>query len=368
MAFDVIALWKDLHQIPELGLQEFKTSAYVAAKLKELGYYDVEEHFAGTTGVVAYARSGNPGPTVMLRADMDALPFKNDDGSVSAVHACGHDSHTAMLLTVASNMVGKVKRGTLKLVFQPAEETLEGALALVKGGIVDDVDEAYAMHIRAPSDVPYGCLCSSIRHTASSFIRIDVKGKSSHGARPNLGASAVEAAVAIAQAVANIKLNPLKGWSCKVTRIHSEAAAINIIPDTGVLWIDARTETNDMMDELMVKLERAAKGAAESVGATATVSVPKEPIPAPTYSAEAGQEAADLIVELFGKDHLVPPCEGGGEDFHHYSKAKPTLKNTYIGLGADVKPGVHIRSMTFNPEALPVGVKFMTALALKKVG
>lgn len=368
MSYDVLEMWNDLHQIPELALQEFKTSAYVAAKLKEMGYYDVQTNFAGTTGVVAYARSGNPGPTMMIRADMDALPFKNEDGSISAVHACCHDGHTSMLLAVAANMIGKVKRGTLKLVFQPAEETIQGASLLIKGGVLDDVDEAYAMHVRALSDLPIGNFCASIRHTATCYLRIDVKGKSSHGARPNLAVSALETSVAIAQAIATLKLNPLQGWSCKVTRIHSEAAATNIIPDEGTLWVDARTETNAMMDELLEKLRRAVKGTAEAFGATATVTIPTEPIPAPTYTQENVKEVEDLIAELFGKDKVSPACEGGGEDFHHYSKAKPGLKNAYIGIGGGATPGVHIRSMTFQTAMLREGVKLMTALALKKVG
>ena len=107
----------ELHEIPELGFEEFKTSDYVADKLQKLGIEFVRG--VGGTGVLGIIRGAEPGPVMLLRADMDALPFKNADGSIERVHACGHDGHTAMLLAAASRLVGKIRRGTLKLLFQP---------------------------------------------------------------------------------------------------------------------------------------------------------------------------------------------------------------------------------------------------------
>ena len=118
--FDVVAMRTDLHQIPELGFNEHKTSDYVAAKLKEMGLEPIRG--IGGTGVVAYIDGTEPGPTVMLRADMDALPFVID-GKDACIHACGHDSHTAMVLATAAKLIGHVKKGRVKLFFQPAEET-----------------------------------------------------------------------------------------------------------------------------------------------------------------------------------------------------------------------------------------------------
>ena len=117
---DPVALWQDLHQIPELAMQEVKTSAYVAKTLEELGIPVTRN--VGGTGVVGYIRGEEPGPVLMLRADMDALPFTIDAGMRH--HACGHDSHTAMLLAAASRLVGTIKKGAVKLVFQPAEENI----------------------------------------------------------------------------------------------------------------------------------------------------------------------------------------------------------------------------------------------------
>ena len=143
--FDVVAMRTDLHQIPELGFNEHKTSDYVAAKLKEMGLEPIRG--IGGTGVVAYIDGTEPGPTVMLRADMDALPFVID-GKDACIHACGHDSHTAMVLATAAKLIGHVKKGRVKLFFQPAEETLFGALKSYDDGVLDDVDYAFGAHVR----------------------------------------------------------------------------------------------------------------------------------------------------------------------------------------------------------------------------
>ena len=138
MALNVVEIWRDLHKTPELGFEENKTSAYLAEALEKLGY--AVTRGVGKTGVMGVIRGAEPGPVLMLRADMDALPFRNDDGSIEAVHACGHDSHCAMVLAAASELAGRVRRGTLKILFQPGEETLHGALEVLKSGAVDDVD------------------------------------------------------------------------------------------------------------------------------------------------------------------------------------------------------------------------------------
>ena len=138
MALNVVEIWRDLHKPPELGFEENKTSAYLAEALEKLGF--AVTRGVGKTGVIGVIRGAEPGPVLMLRADMDALPFRNDDGSIEAVHACGHDSHCAMVLAAASELAGRVRRGTLKILFQPGEETLHGALEVLKSGAVDDVD------------------------------------------------------------------------------------------------------------------------------------------------------------------------------------------------------------------------------------
>lgn len=174
MNTDVVSLWRDLHAIPELGFHEVKTSAYAADAMRRLGY-EVHTGFGNTTAVVAYKRTSVPGPTVMVRCDMDALPFKNPDGSVVAVHACGHDAHVAMQIATAAQVADSIKKGTLKFLFQPAEETLDGALSVIDAGVLDDVDMAFGMHIRPVQDMPTGSFCAAVNYTSSAFIGIDIK-------------------------------------------------------------------------------------------------------------------------------------------------------------------------------------------------
>ena len=367
MSFDVVEMWKELHAMPELGFHEYKTSAYAAQKMREIGY-EVTEGFGNTTAVVAYKRTGVPGPTLMVRCDMDALPFKNEDGSITAVHACGHDSHVAMQLATAAKVFGYVKKGTLKFLFQPAEETLDGAVSVIKAGVLDDVDMAFGMHIRPEQDLVPGNFCAAVNYTSSTFIKIAVKGVSCHASRPHLGANAAEAAALITNAICAMKLNPLLGWSCKVTQIEAAAAAINVVPDSATLWLDARAQTNALMDELIAKVRVAAEFAAKAVGATAEVILPHSPIPAPNYSPELIAEAEEEIVRLFGKERLSPACGGGGEDFNYFAKEKPGLKNAYFGIGVGATPGLHNRAMHFDPKYLAGGVELMSAMILRKLG
>lgn len=361
---DVVAIWKELHQMPELGMHEFKTSAYLADALEKLGY-EVTRNVGGT-GVVGIKRGTEPGPVLMLRADMDALPFKNEDGTIECVHACGHDAHCAMMLTVAAELVDKVRKGTLKILFQPAEETLQGALAMLEAGVLDDVDIALGMHVRPVQDMPAGTACAAIRHTSSTFVHIDVQGRSAHASRPHLGVNCAEAAALITNAICAIKLNPAAVWSCKVTSIQANSAAYNIIPDRAKLTLDVRTQTNELMDELIEKIRVAAECAAKSVGATAEVK-PGSIIPAAVYDEDLVEEVARTIREELGEDKLAKDCGGGGEDFHHFKKAKPQLKAAYFGVGAGCTPGLHARNMTFDERQLANGVKIMVAMALKKI-
>ena len=363
---NVVDVWKDLHQTPELGFEEEKTSAYIAEKLEAMGY-TVERGIA-KTGLLVTVKGEAPGPVLMLRADMDALPFKNDDGTIERIHACGHDAHSAMLLVTAQNLVGKVKRGTLKILFQPAEETLWGALEVIKTGVVDDVDLALGCHIRPIQDIPGGHLAAAIRHSASTFGEIRIKGRAAHGSRPHLGVNCAEAAAMATMGVCAIKLNPAKTWSAKVTSIHAAAAATNIIPDEALLKLDLRAETNELMDELIEKLKRVAAGVAETFGAEAEFVLPGVVIPAAVYDESLVAEVAETIKEEVGPEALSPDCGGGGEDFHFFAKKRPHIKAAYFGVGVACTPGLHDRRMHFDAQYLENGVRVMTAMALKKVG
>lgn len=366
MALNVVEIWRDLHKTPELGFEENKTSAYLAEALEKLGF--AVTRGVGKTGVMGVIRGAEPGPVLMLRADMDALPFRNDDGSIEAVHACGHDSHCAMVLAAASELADRVRRGTLKILFQPGEETLHGALEVLKSGAVDDVDIALGCHVRPIQDIPTGTCAAAVRHTSSTFADIVIHGRTAHASRPHLGVNCAEVAAAVTQAVAAIKGDPAKVWSCKVTSIQACAAAVNIIPDTATLKLDIRAQTNELMDELLEKVRMAAAGTAAAYGATAEVILPGVVIPAAVYDEDLVAELAGTIREVLGDECLARDCGGGGEDFHFFKKERPHIRAAYFGVGAGCTPGLHARNMTFDETQLDMGVRVLTATALKHVG
>lgn len=362
---NVVEVYNDLHKTPELGFQEFKTSAYIAQKLKEMGY-EVTTGI-GKTGVVAIEKGAEAGPCVMIRADMDALPFKVN-GEDKVIHACGHDSHCAMLLAIASRLQGKIKRGTLKLLFQPGEETLKGALSVIDDGVLEDVDIALGLHIRPATDIPDGTVAAALMHSASIFVRIDVEGLSSHASRPHLGVNCAEMLAAIVQNAGLLKFAPTLTWSMKCTKIDVGGAAINVIPDKGYCMYDVRAQTNPLMKDMLEKLEKSAQSTAAAFGGKAKMTLLGDVIPACEYDDELVKEMSDCIAETLGADKLRATSIGGGEDFHFFKIKKPSLRTAYIGVGTGATPGLHHPDMKLNPESLINGVKVMEAFALKYLG
>lgn len=359
-------IYDDLHQIPELGFEEFKTSAYLADKLEELGY-KVTRNIGGT-GVIGEIKGAEPGPVMLVRADMDALPFLID-GEMKRIHACGHDAHSAMLLAAAAELVGKVKRGTLRILFQQAEETLKGALAVIDAGVIEDVDIALGLHIRPIQDIAYGEMSPAVRHASTSFVKIVINGLSSHGARPHLGVNAIEAAAVAINAITAIKINPIVPWSCKVTGIQGGGVAANIIPDKVEMLVDARAQTNEAMAELQEKLHRAVTNAAAAVGATAELSTIDGIIPAAELDDELTAEVAECIEEVVGKKMLAKELVNpGGEDFHYFVNKYPHIKAAYFGVGAAATPGLHHKDMQLNKEALPSGTAVLVKMVERKLG
>ena len=219
----------------------------------------------------------------------------------------------------------------------------------------------------AGQDIPAGTCCAAVRHSASTFLCVEIEGKSAHAARPHLGVNCAEAAALITNAICAIKMNPALTWSCKVTSISAVSSASNIIPDRGELVLDVRAQTNELMDDLLEKVRRAIEGAASSIGAKATIKFPGGVIPAAIYDEDLVAEVAQTIKEELGADKLAPDCGGGGEDFHYFKQTKPHMKAAYFGLGAGCTPGLHARNMTFDTEQLAKGVKVLVAMALKKL-
>jgi amidohydrolase len=356
---EIASVYQDLHAMPEKGWQELKTSQYLKEAL-EKGGFEVTANVGGTTGVIGVLKGQEPGPVFAVRADMDALVF-TINGQDQTKHACGHDANCTMVLSAALEIakIG-IKRGTLKIVFQPAEEVLGGAKALLNSGLLNDIEEMIGIHLRPIQEAGMGQATPALCHGASYVVKAKVKGLASHGARPHLGINAIDAAAQIVNAVNAVKLNPTIPYSVKTTKLVAGGTAHNIIPDTAEMTFDLRAQTNEAMKELLEKTTNAIKQGAMSIGAEAEVSIVAG-VPAADYNEEMIALAKKAIETVLGQalDPIITP---GGEDFHYYS-TKGKIKTAYIGLGADLTPGLHSTEMKFNLDALVDGTKIL-ALAI----
>lgn len=359
----VLETYDALHQIPEVGFEEKKTSAYLAEKLEEIGF-TVKRGFGGT-GIVGELKGSEPGPVVGLRADMDALGHEID-GQKVAVHSCGHDAHSSMVLAAAEAMAQKgIKRGTLRILFQPAEELLFGASRMIADGAGEGLDMLFGIHLRPGQEAKKGQATPALHHGASWVAKAHIEGKTAHGARPHLGINAIHAAAAVIQAVNGIAVDPVVPSSIKATQIKGGGPSSNAIPPSAEITFDIRSRQNETMELMIEKLGQAIEHGAASVGAVGRLEVVGG-VPAAEYDPEMTEIAKEAIAEVLGAeglmDEIVTP---GGEDFHFFGKQIPGLKTGYIGLGCDLTPGLHDPKMNFDKSALVEGTEILVRIVEK---
>jgi amidohydrolase len=347
-----------LHAAPEPSGQEVKTAAYLAEELRRAGY-EVHEVAREGYGAVGILKGKEPGPVVGIRGDIDALRHVVD-GKEVCVHSCGHDAHAAMALTLAEEVAKEgIARGTLKIFFQPAEETLMGARSMVESGWASDLDYMFGMHLRPIQEAKAGQATAALWHGGTYTLEASIAGRMAHGARPHLGVNAIDAAVLVVNAVTCIWETPVEGWSAKVTKFNSNGLINNAVPDGVDLVFDLRAQKNDVVESLLQKLSAIVASVPAGLGAVGTVKKTYG-APAAEYDAEAITLLEKAIVSILGREGLVPPIiTPGSDDFHFYKKARPTLKAGFVGLGADLTPGLHDPKMTFKEEVLPDGVKIL---------
>ncbi|NPV71881.1 MAG: amidohydrolase [Firmicutes bacterium] len=353
-----------LHSIPEAGFEEKQTSAFLAARLERAGF-EVQRGLAGT-GVVGYLRGHEPGPVVGLRADMDALRHELD-GRVEARHSCGHDANCTMVLAAAEALAAckAVRRGRLVIVFQPAEEMLSGARAMIETGALDGLDYLIGVHLRPKEELGYGTATPSVRHGASGIMLATISGTPAHGARPHQGVNAVEAGALAVLSVSQVRLDPRVSHSVKATMIRGGGVSLNVIPDRVEMAFDLRAQTNQIMTGLREKVTRAINLAAGANGAKAEVTW-KGGVPAAQDDRNVVEVATEVIKDVLGRDGLrAPLLTPGGEDFHEYPLAMKGLKTTIVGLGADVTPGLHHPEMVFNRDILLLGARILAGIACR---
>lgn len=388
----VIQWRRHFHEFPELSNREVKTGAYIAEYLKKLGL-EVQYPVA-KTGVVALLKGAKPGPVIALRADIDALPVTERNSlpfaskvkatyngqETGVMHACGHDTHTAILMGVAE-ILSKNKadlKGTVKFIFQPAEEGAPageegGAALMVKEGVLENpkVDVIFGMHIM--SIAPLGVITykPAGMMAAADWFSIKVKGRQAHGSAPWMS---IDPIVVSAQII-----NGLQTIVSRQTELTKEAAVItvgriqsgireNIIPEEAVMAGTIRTLDVEMQDKIHEKIKLTATKIAESAGATAEVVIDKKfPL---TYNDPAlTEKMIQSLVKAAGKEMVKQiPAVTGSEDFSEYQKKVPGL---FFFVGAmppnqdpNTVPSHHTPDFMIDESAMLTGLKAMLNVTL----
>jgi len=374
---DEMTAWRrDIHAHPELGFEEVRTSELVAEKLKSWG---LEVHKGlGKTGVVGTLRVGNDTRSIGLRADMDALPmpeaneFEHRSTNQDVMHACGHDGHTTMLLGAAKYLAeSKNFEGCVHFIFQPAEEGVGGAKAMVEDGLFEQFpcDSVYGMHNRPGMPVGKFGMRPGAAMAGGALFDIIVRGNGSHGARPESGIDPVIISAHIATAAQTIvsrNANPQEMAVLSITQIQS-GDAYNVIPHTAHMKGTARTFSNEIMSLLEKNLTKMAKSIAEGMGASAEVDFRVTFPPLINDKDEiifTGNVAADLV----GEDNVDRMSKRitASEDFSYMSNIVPGSYIT-IGLG-EGRCEVHNPNYDFNDEILPLGASYWAKLVEKRLG
>ncbi|EJT3384531.1 amidohydrolase [Escherichia coli] len=363
-----------IHENPELGLQEFKTSALVAEKLRQWDY-EVEQGLA-TTGIVATLKVGDGEKSIGLRADMDALPIYENSGKPWAskhpglMHACGHDGHTTILLG-AARYFAETRRfnGTLRLIFQPAEEMINGGEIMVKEGLFDHFpcDVIFGMHNMPGLPVGKFYFQPGALMASMDQFHITVRGCGGHGAIPHKAIDPVLVAAHITTALQSIvsrNVDPLEAAVITVGSIVAGEAA-NVIPDSAEMKISVRSLSRDTRQLLLTRIPALAQAQAASFGATAEVTHVNG-TPVLVNDEEMARFAWQVACKTFGEDRAefgIKPLMGS-EDFSFMLEAQPKGGFLLFGNG-DVGEGscmVHNPGYDFNDASLVPASSYWGAL------
>jgi amidohydrolase len=375
LAEEVVRLRRDLHMHPELGFQEHRTAALAASRLRALGY-DVTEGI-GRTGVVGVLHGARPGRSIVLRADMDALPVAEerdhayrsvDDGRM---HACGHDGHVAILLGAATLIADRRDElaGTVHLLFQPAEEGLGGARVMIEDGLFERfrIERAYGLHLS--SRYPTGILGfrEGPMYASSDSIEIDVVGKGGHGSAPHDAVDPIYTAASFVTSVQQIvsrQIDPLEPAVVTIGAIHG-GTIHNVIPRTCRMLGTVRAFAEEVRAKMPERIERVLSSCCSAAGATYRFDYLWR-YPVTANDPAQTQYARALAERVVGSDRVVDAAKlMGAEDFSFFAERVPACFYT-LGCsgGPDTSHPHHSSLFDIDERALPTGVAMMTALAL----
>ncbi len=337
---EMVQMRRDFHRYPELGFEEARTSGIIAERLQSLGL-EVQRGL-GETGVVGVMEGTEDGPTVMLRFDMDALPIQ-EEGDVSFVsrnagvmHACGHDGHVTMGLTIAKIMsqYREQMHGRLKFVFQPAEEGLGGAFAMIADGVLESPrpDVAFAMHVWTPE--PYGRVrvvagpCMS----SSSVFTLTVQGRGGHGAAPHLATDPVLAAAQIVSALQSIVSRNIDPQESVVVSIGQFTAGttFNVIPDKAILKGTVRSYNNKLHRQIYRRILEMATKMADAYSCIATMETIAI-VQAVVNAEEPTAIVREAAVKIMGEENISTRRTMASEDMGFFLDEIP---GCYFFIGA----------------------------------
>ncbi len=369
-ADELTATRRDIHAHPELGFAEIRTSAIVAEKLQSWG---VEVHRGlGKTGVVGLLRGkGEGGRRIGLRADMDALPIEETTNlpwrsTVPGVmHACGHDGHTTMLLGAARYLAeARDFSGQVAFIFQPAEEGLGGARAMIADGLFRQFpcDELYGLHNDPTGPRGQVSLRTGEAMAGADFFDIHIEGRGSHGAHPHQARDPIIIAMTLGQAMQTIvsrNVHPVKTAVVSITKIAA-GSAYNVVPETAHLAGTVRAFDDEVRELVRERIRALAAGIGAAFEAKITVDI-RDVFSVLSNAPEQTRAFADTARALFGDTQVDDAAEPkmGSEDFADMLKSAP---GAYAWLGMAPGPGVHNPAYVFDDAVLPLGASLLAGV------
>ncbi|HDR4571919.1 M20 peptidase aminoacylase family protein [Bacillus cytotoxicus] len=362
----LILIRRHLHQYPELSYEEFKTTKFIKNLLQEANITIKDTNLK--TGVIAEVSGNRGGPTIALRADIDALPIQEETDlpyaskSSNKMHACGHDFHTASILGAAYLLKEKESslRGTVRFIFQAAEESGNGACKVIEAGHLQNVQAIFGMHNKP--DLPVGTIGIKEGPLMAGVDRfqITIKGVGTHAAVPDAGVDPIVASSQIVMALQTIVSRNISSFHnavVSVTNIHS-GNTWNVIPEKATLEGTVRTFQADTRQKIPQRMERIVKGIADALG----VEVELHWYPGPPAVQNDGYltELSTHVAQTMGLQVISPKPSMAGEDFSFYQQEIP---GSFVFMGTNGTHEWHHPSFTLDEKALPISAQYFALLA-----
>ena len=364
----VVEMRRDFHRNPEPSFEEFRTTDRIAEELDKMG---IPYRRFEPSGLVGDIVGGKPGKCIFLRADIDALSVKEESGVEFAseregfMHACGHDTHAAMLMGAAKvlNSIKDELCGTVKVLFQPAEELAMGAKHIIAQGAIEGADAGFGMHIFAQMPVGQLGITSGVIHPAADYYKLDVHGVTSHGALPDEGVDATVAAAAIVmnlQTISSREFSPLEPVVVTVGTLHS-GQRFNVISNHAELEGTVRLFNEELHQKIPGMMARIAENTAAAFRCTAELDYQfKSDM---LVNDEAMTELArGAALKVAGEEHIAPIRRSmGGEDFSAYTHIVPCA---FVALGGGGEAPQHSEKFCIDESAFETGVAMYAQVAV----